>query len=326
GIEVMKKAVILLSLAFLSQIAFGQSFSISRTGVHLSLPGAGWGLDFPAKDFLVEDAKLDPNGNFISCRAAGNDIIMLCYFEHAPIEGEAAACRNYYMEKSKETPMKVSGLRAYELGEMAVFEYLVEEYQGKQVNQMNVHAYLARNGYCAEVHLSRSNYSTDAYDKLMKVLKEVRASYGIDPMISLQFEFAAMYYTADKYDSAIVEYEKVIDREKELIKYNKYFWYVAYDHLSKLYIRVGHPDRAIEICMRGLKRDKKYPMFYYTIACAYANKGDGNLMLDYIRKAYKYKDNMLLGAILPNPLENESFQEMLKIEEFRKEMEKIVQQ
>lgn len=321
----MNRVIIALSLALLSQFAFGQNFHAARTGVHLSLPGAGWELDFPAKDFLVEDAKLDPDGNFVSCRAAGNNIIMLCYFEYAPVEGDAAACRDYYMEKSKEAPMKVSGLRAYELGEMAVFEYLVQEYQGKQVNQMNVHAYLSRNGFCAEVHLSRSNYNTEAYDDLTKVLKEVRTSNGIDPAISLQFEFAMMYYTAEKYDSAIVEYEKVLDREKELIKYNKYFWYVAYDNLSKSYIMAGKPDKAIEVCERGLKRDKKYPMFYYTTACAYAEKGDGSLVLDYIRKAYKYKDNILLGAILPNPMENECFQEMLKTDEFREELERTAQ-
>lgn len=321
----MRNVILSLSLSLLFQFALGQNFHLARNGVHLTLPGAGWGLDFPAKDFLVEEAKLDPNGNFISCRGGGNDIIMLCYFEYAPVEGDAAACRNYYMEKSKEAPMKVSGLRAYELGEMAVFEYLVKEYKGEQVNQMNVHAYLARNGYCAEVHLSRSNYNTKAYDDLIKVLEEVRTSNGIDPAISLQFEFAMMYYVAEKYDSAIVEYEKVLDREKELIKYNKYFWYTAYDNLSNSYIMAGNPDKAIEICERGLKRQKKYPMFYYTIACAYAEKGDESMVLDYIRKAYKYKDNMLLGEILLNPLENESFQEMLKSEGFREELDKIVE-
>ncbi|MEW6015507.1 MAG: hypothetical protein AB1690_09300 [Candidatus Zixiibacteriota bacterium] len=321
----MKKVFLSLSLALLSQLAFGQYFHAARTGVHLSLPNAGWGLDFPAEDFLVEDAKLDPNGNYVSCRAGGKDIIMLCYFEHAPVEGDAAACRNYYMEKSKEAPMKVTGLRAYELGEMAVFEYLVTQYRGEQVNQMNVHSYLARNGYCAEVHLSRSNYVTAAYDDLMKVLEEVRASNGIDPVISLQFEFAMMYYSSENYDSAIVEYEKVLDREEELKKYNKYFWYIAYNNLSKSYLMAGQPDKAIEICQRGLKRDKKYPMFYYNLACVFAKEGDGSLMLENIRKAYKYKDRMLLGEIIPNPMESETFHEILKIEEVRKELEKIVQ-
>ncbi|NMC44000.1 MAG: hypothetical protein GYA46_08770 [candidate division Zixibacteria bacterium] len=223
GVEIMKTVLLSLLLALLSSFAFGQNFHAARTGVHLSLPKAGWGLDFPAEDFLVEDAKLDPNGQYIGCRAGGNNIIMLCYFEHAPVEGDAAACRDYYMEKSKEAPMEVSGLRAYERGEMAVFEYLVTEYRGERVHQMNVHAYLARNGYCAEVHLSRSNYDPEAYDDLMKVLEEVHASNGIGPVIALQFDFAMMYYTSKNYDSAIVEYEKVLAREKELITYNKYF-------------------------------------------------------------------------------------------------------
>jgi tetratricopeptide (TPR) repeat protein len=134
-----------------------------------------------------------------------------------------------------------------------------------------------------------------------------------------------MYYSAAKYDSAIVEYEKIRDREKELIKYNKYFWYVAYDNLSDSYIRTNNPDTALEICKRGLKRDKKYPMFYYTMARIYAEKGDKGLMLDNLRKAYKYKENMLLGEPLPNPLENDSFQEMLKVDGVRKEFEKLVQ-
>lgn len=321
----MKRIILSLSLALLSQCAFGQYFHAARTGVHLTLPGAGWGLDFPAKDFLVEDSKLDHGGDFISCRAGGNDIIMLCYFEHSPVEGDAAACRDYYMENSKKAPMKVSGLRAYEFGEMAVFEYLVEEYQSKKVNQMNMHAYLARNGYCAEVHLSRSNYSPEVYDDLMKILKEVRSSNGIDPAISLQFDFAMMYYSAEEYDSAIVEYEKVLDRQDELMKYNKYFWYIAYENLSRSYNMAGYPDKAIEICERGLRRDKKYPMFYYTMACVYAEQGNGSLVLENIHKAYKYEDNMLLGEPLPDPLENESFQEMLKSDKFRKEIEKIVQ-
>lgn len=320
----MKITILSLSLMLLFPIAFGQNFRLARTGVHLTLPNAGWQLDIEARDFLVEDAKLDRDGNYISCRAGGNDIIMLCYFEHAPVEGDAVACRDYYMEKSKEAPMKVSGLRAYELGEIALFEYLVTEYNGKPVNQMNMHAYLARNGYCAEVHLSRSDYTPKAYDDLTKVIEEVRASNGIDPAISLQFEFAIMYYTAEKYDSAIIEYEKVLEREKELKKYNKYFWNIAYDFLAASYRFAGNPDKAIEICQRGLKQDKKYPKFYYTIAGVYAEKGDADSMLDYIRKAYKYKNNTLPGENLPDPLEDASFQEMLKNQEIREALEKIV--
>ncbi|NMC44001.1 MAG: hypothetical protein GYA46_08775 [candidate division Zixibacteria bacterium] len=87
----------------------------------------------------------------------------------------------------------------------------------------------------------------------------------------------------------------------------------------------GYPDKAVEICQRGLKGDKKYPVFYYTMACICAQKGDGGPALEYIRQAYKYKDKMLPGESLANPLKHESFKELLKSEEFRQELERIVQ-
>lgn len=321
----MKKYIPIIAIILLTQAVYGQTYHFARTGIHLTLPGAGWGLDFPAEDFLVEDSKIAPDGNSVSCRAGGNDIIMLCYFEKSPVEGDAAACRDFYMEKSKEAPMKTSGLRSYENGEMAAFEYLVTEFKGQPVSQMNIHAYLARNGYCAEVHLSRSDYSTDAYEDMIKVLNEVQASNGIDPAVSLQFDFGMLYYSKQDYDSAIVEYEKVLGREKELKMYNKYFWFIAYDHLAMSYGLSGNPDKAIEICERGLKQDKKYPMFYYTMACAYAMKGNTNEALHNLKKAYKYKNNTLPMETLPNPLEDESFKEAMKHEEFRKAVKKLVE-
>ncbi|MEZ5357514.1 MAG: hypothetical protein R3F48_01705 [Candidatus Zixiibacteriota bacterium] len=320
----MKKVLFLLTIILLCQPVFGQYFHAARTGVHLTLPGAGWGLDFDAKDFLVEDTKAAPDRTSVSCRAGGNDIIMLCYFEYAPVEGNAVACRDYYMEKSKEAPMTVSGLRSYEMGKVAVFEYLVTAYQGNPANQMNIHAYLARNGYCAEVHLSRSNYTTESYEDLVEILNEVRASNEVEPDLLLQLDFATTYYKDGNYDSAIVEYEKLIAREDELKKYNLFFWYIAIDNLAMSYGLNGDPDRAIEICKRGLKQDKKYPMFYYTIACAYAEKNDGKRALENLKKAFKYKDNMLPGEVLPDPFEDESFQELLKDNDFYKGVEELV--
>jgi len=52
-------------------------------------------------------------------------------------------------------------------------------------------------------------------------------------------------------------------------------------------------------------------MFYYNLACAYAESNDRDEAIKNLKLAYEYKDNMLPGEKIPDPKTDSSFKGFL---------------
>ena len=81
-------------------------------------------------------------------------------------------------------------------------------------------------------------------------------------------------YLKQDYKKAIQLYGKALELEKKEPTLEKDIWRVLVDNLGMSYGISGDNKKAKEIFEYGLSKDDKYPMFYYNLACAFAEMND----------------------------------------------------
>ena len=83
-------------------------------------------------------------------------------------------------------------------------------------------------------------------------------------------------------------------------------------------------NRAEETFNYGVSKDPNYPMFYYNLACVYAERNDMTKTMDYLRKAFALKANAIPGEGMPDPRQDDSFQRFMSNDTFRKFADSLV--
>jgi tetratricopeptide (TPR) repeat protein len=130
-------------------------------------------------------------------------------------------------------------------------------------------------------------------------------------------------YLRQDYKKAIQLYGKALDLEKTEPTLDKNIWRVVVDNLGMSYGISGDNKKAKEVFQYGLSKDDKYPMFYYNLACAYAELADLDNAITNLKHAFEYKENMIPGERIPNPATDDSFSRYLSSEKFRRALEEI---
>lgn len=129
-------------------------------------------------------------------------------------------------------------------------------------------------------------------------------------------EEGSRYYLKHDFKGAIGPYAKALELEKKQPSLERTFWRVLIDNLGMAYGISGDLKSAKETFEYGLAKDKTYPMFYYNLACTYAEMNDLEGSILNLKLAFKYKDNVIPGEQMPDPAEDDSFQRFMKNEHF----------
>lgn len=130
------------------------------------------------------------------------------------------------------------------------------------------------------------------------------------------FKQGGVAYLKGDYANAIKYFRMLFDREKENPTLSKVYWYVLIDNLGMAYGISGKLDNAEEIFKYGISKDSTYPLFYYSLACTYAEREDMDHCITYLKTAFRFKDNMLAGETFPDPMLDDSFQRFAKNQDF----------
>lgn len=322
------KKILVLTLTFFSIAASlfaGQKDN--ENILKLSLPEKTWALEINVEGFKVQKKILSSDGSamniFLSNKATG--LNMSVYLEKALKAGDKNTVRDYYWEKEKSSPLEKEDIKMWEFGEMAISEYLIKKVANKKINMKNVNAYLVKEDIWVDIHLSKIEFESTE-DKLFKeVLKTVKFINNYEPDISFYFGFASSCYLQENYRDAIKYYEKALNFEKKAPQLDQSSLRVLIDNLGMSYGISGELIKAKEIFEYGIKIDSTYPMFYYNLACTYGEMDNEKEMIENLRKAIKYKDNMISGEKFPDPRKDSSFQRFVNDEQFLKVIEELKQ-
>lgn len=132
------------------------------------------------------------------------------------------------------------------------------------------------------------------------------------------FKLGNTFYLSKNYELAIEDYGKALDMEKRTPSLKKEQLLVLIDNLGMSHAFLHNYRASSEIFEYGIQRDGSYPMFYYNLACNYAEQGQLADAIRYLEMAFARKGNMIPGETMPDPAVDSSFARFLSNPEFQK--------
>jgi predicted negative regulator of RcsB-dependent stress response len=126
----------------------------------LTHPDSSWSLHLDLAGFQVNGPWLYRNGRQVWAKASSEEtgVILTAFVEKVPKARHASDCRDQYLKKVKGARRRMS-LSAR--GEMALAESSSTEEPFEQGQQKHLRAYLHRDGFCMDVHLSKQPFLRD---------------------------------------------------------------------------------------------------------------------------------------------------------------------
>ena len=325
------RVIYLLLCVLLSTFTTCQPMPIPNSGtVYMSIPGVKGLLQMEVGPTMWQ-SRLRPDGIETQMRAMERkDALMITAFlQRVNFAGGAEKCRTEWWsgtEKGlKDKKLKLQDLQQNMNGDAAVVQYSVPEFNGNKIAQKVVHAYYGARDLCAEIHLSKVEFKDDDQKLFQDVLSSVkflpdadvpRRSAGPSREETTVLAQASRFYLEHKYEQAAGLYQSVLDEETQRPAMNETQFRVLVDNLGMSYGLTGKLDRAKQTFDYGVTQQPTYPLFYYNLACTYAEMGKQDQALGQLRLFYKNKANMIAGESLPDPLTDDSFKNMVKDKAF----------
>jgi tetratricopeptide (TPR) repeat protein len=316
-LKIMRLAILLVGV-IMSRCAFSEDIS-------LSLPELSWSMEIAAPGFVVEEKEIAPSGESARLEAVNktSGVILTAFLEKTNKKGDAKACREYYWNKAKKSPFKKEEIILRESGPMALVEYIVPEWLGIELMQKNLNAYLAEGDCWIDVHVSKAGYIPNSEDPFQSVLDGIRINHSFLPTAADYFAFGSVYYEKENYKKAITQYEKALELEKQKSSLPRNIQIVLIDQLGMSYGISGDLLKAQHLYECAITKEPDYPMFYYNLACCFAEEGHLDKAITNLQLAFKHKDKSLPGESVPNPRTDSSFKRYLDNQEFNKVLDQM---
>jgi len=119
------------------------------------------------------------------------------------------------------------------------------------------------------------------------------------------------------YGPAAPVYEKALVKLNEDSSSTKTMKRVITDQAGMSYGMSGNISKARAIFEKAIAADPDYPLFYYNLACVSAGRNDLNKTMEFLRKAFSYKANVIPGESMPDPQTDDSFKPFMGDQRFR---------
>jgi len=297
----------------------------ARRPLTLRLPERNWALLIPSKGLRVQEYQLDPRGRqarFLA-KNATTDLMVSAFLELAAHDGDAKACRDFYWARAKQSPVPKKDVEFFESGPIALVRYTVPQYRGMKVRQHNVNAYLAHDGLWIYVHLSKAHFEPADQKLFDDVIRHLRIAENHPPDTRELSVFGLTFFQQQDYDKAARYFQQALNLEQSKRTLNRTMWRVLVDQLGMAYGIGGNPAKAKGVFEYGISVDAEYPMFYYNLACVYAEMNDLDRAIHYLIKAFERQDNLDAGERMPDPRSDSSFTRFQYDKKFQAAIEKI---
>lgn len=315
----------LLLSAVLTPLALPQNPEIS-----LAVPGRDLSIVLNLPGFAVQqDEKKSDSRRYFYATNSQTNILFSIFVETVPPAATVTGCHEHLQARAARKDFNKKDIRFSDKGEWAVLEYLIHEYDGMPMRQGNLFACRFHDRVFLDVHISKVKYAPEDSAAFLQLLEKIEFRSGAADTpagkTSLDYWMAggAAFVKRD-YAKAIPPYEKALDLEKKSPALSRDYWFVLVDNLGMAYGITGNLQKAKEIFEYGLSKEKEYPLFYYNLACTYAEMGDLEKTKENLKTAFSYKKNLISGEEMPDPRTDDSFQRFMKDKAFKSFVETLV--
>ena len=309
-------AALAWGLFFTSSTSVAQitlAFPAAHNLLTFSLPDQPAAMQMDILHLKTEKNVLTPDGTARKVLARGGGWILSSNISPAQPRLDARGLRDYArngLSKGPDTPQQV---RTYELGPVAILEYRIETFQGKNLSQRNVFAYLVSGDQWFDVHISKAPYDPGDEKFMNSMLHSIKLIEHYQPDTRVEFGYGSFFYMYENWARASQHYEMAleIERRQKQRALSPGEWRVLVDNLGTAYGLAHQLERAKATFQFGITQDPAYPMFHYNLACTYAELNDLDSALGDLKSAFAYRQNGIPGEGMPDPAKDSSFERFL---------------
>lgn len=268
---------------------------------HLSLPDKSWGVFLELPGFTVNtvETMVDRRRYMMAGNPETHVVVSLTLEEVS--QPATASCHDSLEKRAKKPPFKVQDVKFSQAGQADVMEYMV-----------------------SNLHISKINFDPADAPLFSQVLDSMKIESVHRSSMEL-LEQASRLYLQHDYHGAIGPYSQALDLEKTKPELQKPLWYVLIDNLGMSYGITGDLEQARATFEYGIAKDPTYPLFYYNLACTYAEMGKADEASQNLKKAFEYKANVITGETMPDPRKDDSFKKLMQNPDFRQLAETLAQ-
>ena len=293
------------------------------------LPGKAWALELDGTGFTTRDNEIQADGRrYFLAENAKTRMVVSVFLEAAKAPAQPDDCKHSLEEKAKSNAAlasaKLKGIDYRTSGELQILEFTLPQFDGVPKNQKNIFGCLIKDDVFVDIHISKLFFKAsdqplfDALLQSIRIVPRDAADTAVPAGNSmLLFQQGSRYFIAHQYREAIGPYRQAFEIEKSTPTLDKNLWRVLLDNLSIAYGITGDVTRARETLNYGVSKDPDYPLFYYNLACAAAEKGALADTEKYLTLAFKRRANTIPGEAFPDARMDDSFQKFLLQKEFR---------
>jgi tetratricopeptide (TPR) repeat protein len=301
----------------------------------VAVPGEKWAMEVSLPGFTVEsdDVRGDGRGRRLMADDEAKGYVVSIFLEPVPHEETAAQLRDWDASNNKMSPLKPTDFKSGDYKEIPTLEYTLKEFRGQRINQKHFNAYIVRGGFWAHIHLSKMLFRPGDEKLFYTIVDSVKfvegvqaadadAAHEVDDTTKLVGEGSA-HFLRGEYAEAVGPYAKALESEKQSPRLHRDLWRVLVDNLTMSYGISGDLRRAKETAEYGISKDADYPMFYYLLANTYAESGDLDNTIFYLKQAFARRKNVIAGEHMPDPRTDDSFRRFMKDEKFLAALKEI---
>lgn len=331
----MNRLVFVLLAVFFPAWAFAEQ-------TNLPIPGEVWQISFDSPP-LSQHAEARKEGVYAFRANSGRFNISLFVERPAGPGMTHNDPYKFYWSKASQNPRILKeSITSTETAAYVRVQYdVVAEIGGKRFKQKNINYYSAFRGKWIDVHISIVEPTKDdestvaAFDKSLRYgdrsptgTEEGDSPSRSNPVPDNEaFQFlrdGSLYYMKRDYKNSIGSYSKALELEKKRPTLDKVSFRVLIDNLGIAYAISGDLKQAKETFEYGITKDGEYPMFYYNLACTYAEMNDMEGAITQLKNAFQYRDNQNPGERMPDPTRDDSFQRFMTNERFTSALREIM--
>jgi tetratricopeptide (TPR) repeat protein len=285
----------------------------------ISLKNRTWGIVLELPGYEVKVSETKPNGRrYMLADKISQGLVVSIFLEEVFPGEPIQSCRATLEQRAKGTEFEKKDVRISASGDKTILEYMIPKVIDVPVQQKNLFVCMFRDNVFIDLHFSKTGFKPGDEKLFQPVLDSLTYQDNIQRSSRDFMEVASLYYFRRELKKSIPSYEKALALEKEHPALEKKLWYVLIDNLGMAYGITGNLPSAKETFEYGISKDPEYPLFYYNMACTYAEMNNLELAMDFLKKAFDRKANVIPGEKMPDPRTDDSFKRYMKNKDFRK--------
>lgn len=139
------------------------------------MPSEDWKIEIDLDGFEIQKEAYSPDSTMFQLSAIDKkaDLNFSIFIEKSEVKGSKEECRSFYWKKAENSPLAKENLKKYETDNLAIVEHDTKEFNGQIVNYHSLNAYLTKNGYWLDIHISKAGYSKKDQKIIKKIIESI---------------------------------------------------------------------------------------------------------------------------------------------------------